>query len=118
MKNKKIFAALLLLFFGMTVYANDITMADTAKSAANDTVVPKVSNWKTTSVPTLKFSQYYYDNWASDGYTQVAFTIGYIGTYTYTKPNYIWDTSVDSEFGFLQIAMTADEICEESKYLR
>ena len=59
----------------MAVYANDITMADTAKSVANDTVVPKVSNWKTTSVPTLKFSQYYYDNWASDGYTQVAWTV-------------------------------------------
>lgn len=118
MKNKKIFAALLLLFLGMTVYANDITMADTAKSAANDTVVPKVSNWKTTSVPTLKFSQYYYDNWASDGYTQVAFTIGYIGTYTYTKPNYIWDSRVDLAFGFLKIDMNADKIFDDSKYLR
>ena len=118
MKNKKIFAALLLLFLGMAVYANDITMADTAKIVANDTVVPKVSNWKTTSVPTLKFSQYYYDNWASDGYTQVAFTIGYIGTYTYTKPNYIWDSRVDLAFGFLKIDMNADKIFDDSKYLR
>lgn len=88
------------------------------KSASADTSALKPSNWKVSSLPSLKFSQLYYDNWASDGYTQVAFTIGYVGTYTYSAKNYIWDSRADLAFGFLKIDMNDDKIFDDSKYLR
>ena len=118
MNSKRFFVILMLLFSGMVVYGNGVKVVDTAQSVAKDTVQPKVSNWKVNSVPSLRFSQFYYDNWASDGYTQVAFTMGYIGTYTYTKPNYIWDSRIDLAFGFLKIDMNGDKIFDDSKYLR
>lgn len=88
------------------------------KSASADTSASQPSNWKVSSLPSLKFSQLYYDNWASDGYTQVAFTIGYVGTYTYSAKNYIWDSRADLAFGFLKIDMNDDKIFDDSKYLR
>jgi hypothetical protein len=89
-----------------------------SKSASADTTASQPSNWKVSSLPSLKFSQLYYDNWASDGYTQVAFTIGYVGTYTYSAKNYIWDSRADLAFGFLKIDMNDDKIFDDSKYLR
>ena len=113
MKVPAVFAAMIL----MAVGAKSSNVTDTEKSA--DTVkVVKPSCWKTTSAPTVRFSQYYYDNWAKDGYTQVALTLGYIGTLTYTQPNYIWDSRLDLAFGFLKIDMNADKIFDDSQYLR
>ena len=113
MKLPAVFAAMIL----MAVGAKSSNVTDTEKSA--DTVkVVKPSCWKTTSAPTVRFSQYYYDNWAKDGYTQVALTLGYIGTLTYTQPNYIWDSRLDLAFGFLKIDMNADKIFDDSQYLR
>ena len=62
MKLPAVFAAMIL----MAVGAKSSNVTDTEKSA--DTVkVVKPSCWKTTSAPTVRFSQYYYDNWAKDG---------------------------------------------------
>lgn len=110
---KLMLCSVMLLSLGATAKANMVS-----DTTATDTVVQKISNWKTSSVPTLKFSQYYYDNWAKDGYTQVALTMGYVGTYTYTRSSYIWDSRLDLAFGFLKIDMNADKIFDDSKYLR
>ncbi len=115
MRDVKILVALvMMLLLVCGTKANNA--ADSKKKA--DTVVAKSNCWKTSSSPTVRFSQYYYDNWAKDGYTQVVLTLGYIGTFTYTKPNYVWDSRIDLAFGFLKIDMNDDKIFDDSQYLR
>ncbi len=109
--------------------SDSLTVQDTTAVSKSDTVVSDsaqgvqsipviVSPWRIFSLPTLRFEQFYFDNWASDGYTQTALTIGYVGTYVYTKPRYTWDSRIDVAFGFLRIDMDADGTFDDSQYLR
>lgn len=55
--------------------------------------------WETKSHPSIKVDEQYFNNWAKEGNSQVAFITTFSGNYKYTHPKYIWDNVVELGFG-------------------
>ena len=56
--------------------------------------------WETSSTPALKISEFFFNNWAKSGNSQIDGTATFFGNYKYTHPRYIWDNVVDLAYGY------------------
>lgn len=60
---------------------------------------PKGS-WSLSSKPALKGSEFFFNNWATTGNSQVDVTSTFFGNYKYTGTRYVWDNIVDLAYGY------------------
>lgn len=55
--------------------------------------------WVTSTSPSLKIDEAYYNNWSAAGNARLALTAAFNGSYKFTKGKNIWDNLVDLAFG-------------------
>lgn len=90
----------------------------TEVAPADDAKKDSASNWVISMKPSMQFNQDYYDNWVKDGYKRLSLTGAYVGTYVYTKNNFVWDNRTEFAFGFLRTDLNGDGEYDYSRYLR
>ena len=56
--------------------------------------------WTTSSTPALKASEYFFNNWAKTGNSQIDVTATFFGNYKYTHPKFVWDNIADLAYGY------------------
>ena len=73
-----------------------------AMASAQDESTPLVTGgqWTTTSTPALKISEFFFNNWATAGNSQIDATATFFGNYKYTHPRYVWDNVADLAYGY------------------
>ena len=71
-------------------------------ATAQDAAPVKLSDgkWTTSSTPALKVSEFFFDNWASSGNSQIDATATFFGNYKYTHPKFVWDNIADLAYGY------------------
>lgn len=86
-----------------TVAANEpVSFGELSTSALSlrDTSKTPRGTWTTTSTPSLKVDQKYYNNWAATGNSQIDLTASFFGNYKYTHSKFIWDNVADLAYGY------------------
>ena len=68
--------------------------------SAQETAPQRQGKWTTLSTPALKASEFFFDNWATAGNSQIDVTGTFFGNYKYTHPRYVWDNNVDLAYGY------------------
>lgn len=73
-----------------------------AVATAQDATPVKLSDgkWTTSSTPALKVSEFFFDNWATSGNSQIDATATFFGNYKYTHPKFVWDNIADLAYGY------------------
>ena len=82
-----------------------------AVATAQDETPVKLSDgkWTTSSTPALKVSEFFFDNWASSGNSQIDATATFFGNYKYTHPKFVWDNIADLAYGYAWQDLTDDD---------
>ena len=57
-------------------------------------------SWTTATTPALKVSEFFFNNWATAGNSQLDATATFFGNYKYTHPRYVWDNIADLAYGY------------------
>ncbi|MBO4600200.1 MAG: DUF3078 domain-containing protein [Bacteroidales bacterium] len=80
-------------------------------ATAQDETSVKLSDgkWTTTSTPALKVSEFFFNNWASSGNSQIDATATFFGNYKYTHPKFVWDNIADLAYGYAWQDLDDDE---------
>lgn len=79
-----------------------VVYVSSAQEAPKDSLPPDSSNWKTSGVATLNFSQLSLTNWAAGGASSIALN-GYLSVAAGYKKNLItWDNNLDLGYGILK----------------
>jgi hypothetical protein len=78
-----------------------LLMVATVATAQDETRV-KLSDgkWTTSSTPALKVSEFFFNNWATSGNSQIDATATFFGNYKYTHPKFVWDNIADLAYGY------------------
>ena len=73
-----------------------------AMVSAQEETAPLITGgkWTTTSTPALKVSEFFFNNWATAGNSQIDATATFFGNYKYTHPRYVWDNIADLAYGY------------------
>lgn len=104
--KKSIFflAALTLLASQVALADNDNPEQSNSQMAASETTdedpVKPAGSWTTISTPALKASEFFFNNWAKSGNSQIDITTTFFGNYKFTHPKYVWDNIADLAYGF------------------
>ena len=71
-------------------------------ATAQDAAPVKLSDgkWTTSSTPALKVSEFFFNNWATSGNSQIDATATFFGNYKYTHPKFVWDNIADLAYGY------------------
>lgn len=75
------------------------TAAEEPEETAAEEPAKSKGTWTTSSTPSLKIDEAYYNNWSAAGNSQLALTASFNGAYKYTNGKDIWDNIVDLAFG-------------------
>ena len=81
-----------------TQEATDEQVAEEEPAADEPTEKAK-GEWVTSTSPSLKIDEAYYNNWSAAGNARLALTAAFNGSYKFTKGKNIWDNLVDLAFG-------------------
>ncbi|MBR3414089.1 MAG: DUF3078 domain-containing protein [Bacteroidales bacterium] len=65
--------------------------------------------WTTSSTPALKVSEFFFNNWATSGNSQIDATATFFGNYKYTHPKFVWDNIADLAYGYAWQDLTDDD---------
>ena len=87
---KRILTLFAVLLMGATV----VTAQDETPVKLND------GKWTTSSTPALKVSEFFFNNWATSGNSQIDATATFFGNYKYTHPKFVWDNIADLAYGY------------------
>ena len=77
-----------------------LLMVATVATAQDETADKPVGKWTTSSTPAFKVSEFFFDNWASSGNSQIDVTGTFFGNYKYTHPKFVWDNIADLAYGY------------------
>ena len=77
-----------------------LLMVATVATAQDETVALRAGKWTTSSTPAFKISEFFFDNWATTGNSQVDATATFFGNYKYTHPKFVWDNVADLAYGY------------------
>lgn len=86
-----------------------LLMVATVATAQEETASLRAGKWTTSTTPALKVSEFYFDNWASSGNSQIDATATFFGNYKYTHPKFVWDNIADLAYGYAWQDLTDDE---------
>lgn len=75
-------------------------MLATTASAQDETVALSKGTWTTSSTPAIKASEFFFNNWATAGNSQVDLTGTFFGNYKFTHPKFVWDNIADLAYGY------------------
>lgn len=84
-----------------------VTTLATAQDA--ESVSLSAGKWTTSSTPALKVSEFFFDNWATSGNSQIDATATFFGNYKYTHPKFVWDNIADLAYGYAWQDLSDDE---------
>ena len=77
-----------------------LLMVASVATAQDETADKPVGKWTTSSTPALKISEFFFNNWASSGNSQIDATATFFGNYKYTHPKFVWDNIADLAYGY------------------
>ncbi len=87
-----------------------LLMVATVATAQDETPVKlSAGKWTTSSTPAFKVSEFFFDNWASSGNSQIDATATFFGNYKYTHPKFVWDNIADLAYGYAWQDLTEDK---------
>jgi hypothetical protein len=84
----------------ITLCATLLMVVAMASAQDESTSLVKGGSWTTTSTPALKISEFFFNNWATAGNSQIDATATFFGNYKYTHPRYVWDNIADLAYGY------------------
>lgn len=84
-----------------------VTTLATAQDA--ESVSLSAGKWTTSSTPALKVSEFFFNNWATSGNSQIDATATFFGNYKYTHPKFVWDNIADLAYGYAWQDLSDDE---------
>ena len=84
----------------ITLCAALMMVATMASAQDESTPLVKGGKWTTTSTPALKVSEFFFNNWATAGNSQIDATATFFVFYKYTHPRYVWDNIADLAYGY------------------
>ena len=84
----------------ITLCAALMMVATMASAQDESTPLVKGGKWTTTSTPALKVSEFFFNNWASTGNSQIDLTGTFFGNYKFTHPKFVWDNIADLAYGY------------------
>ncbi|MBR3725325.1 MAG: DUF3078 domain-containing protein [Bacteroidales bacterium] len=84
----------------ITLCATLLMVATMASAQDESTNIVTGGSWSTTSTPALKISEFFFNNWATAGNSQIDATATFFGNYKYTHPKYVWDNIADLAYGY------------------
>ena len=82
-----------ILFASFLMFAATATAQDETTALAN-------GSWSTSSTPAIKASEFFFNNWASTGNSQIDLTGTFFGNYKFTHPKFVWDNIADLAYGY------------------
>ena len=77
-----------------------LLMVATVATAQDETASLRAGKWTTSSTPALKVREFFFDNWATIGNSQIDATATFFGNYKYTHPKFVWDNVADLAYGY------------------
>ena len=83
----------------LTLCATLLLLATTA-SAQDETEALSKGTWTTSSTPAIKASEFFFNNWATSGNSQIDLTGTFFGNYKFTHPKFVWDNIADLAYGY------------------
>ena len=86
-----------------------LLMVAAVTNAQDETASLRAGKWTTSSTPALKVSEFFFNNWATSGNSQVDATATFFGNYKYTHPKFVWDNIADLAYGYAWQDLTEDE---------
>lgn len=77
-----------------------LIMVAAVANAQDETAAIRAGKWTTSSTPALKVSEFFFNNWATSGNSQIDATATFFGNYKYTHPKFVWDNIADLAYGY------------------
>lgn len=84
----------------ITLCATLLLVASMASAQDESTNLVTGGSWSTSTTPALKVSEFFFNNWATAGNSQIDATATFFGNYKYTHPRYVWDNIADLAYGY------------------
>ena len=93
-----------------------LLMVAAVATAQEETVSLRAGKWTTSSTPALKVSEFFFDNWASSGNSQIDATATFFGNYKFTHPKFVWDNIADLAYGYAWQDLVEKEVDPDLPY--
>ena len=84
----------------LTLCAALVMVAAVATAQDETPVKLSAGKWTTSSTPAFKVSEFFFNNWATSGNSQIDATATFFGNYKYTHPKFVWDNIADLAYGY------------------
>ena len=93
-----------------------LLMVAAVATAQEETASLRAGKWTTSSTPALKVSEFFFDNWASSGNSQIDATATFFGNYKFTHPKFVWDNIADLAYGYAWQDLVEKEVDPDLPY--